>query len=294
MTYDLEKMTFGAELEVGDVWRGEVIPPELGEWALTETDVVNIHGELRGVACDPLGDEPAFGGEVNMRPATSAAAAGDRMAEILRWLKEHPFNKPSYTSLNASHVHVRVPGLRDDLDALKRLQQYVIDSQGPFLEQTYMKDYVPPKWTKESRKAHTVPLDGKRVMQPWMNNNIQRLATTPAEFFKLQMKGKDGVTNYRIFRYAVNTYNLCLIDTVEFRWFRATLDPELWRDMFLFCERFMREALGDQTPITEWLEEYRYPLFIPHDLEMLQSWERTRYTQSRFGEYPRRKLVDAE
>lgn len=300
MTVDLDiaNWSYGAELEVGDVSRKSPIPPELGEWALTETDVVNIHGAMRGRACDPLGEEPAWGGEVNMAPVLGdPQAAGNRMRLILQHLYSIPGNNPSYTSLNASHVHVRVPGLRSDIKALKKLQQYVIDNQDFMIENTYMKDYVPPVWSKESRKAHTVPLDGKRKMQPWMNENIQKMASTPDEFFDLQMKGKDGVTNYRIFRYCVNTYNLRLIDTVEFRWFRASLSAVEWANMFLFCRRFMAEALMPvgSRPVSAWYHEYRYPPFIPHDEEMLKAWEKTRYTQDRFLKgHPRRQLREAK
>lgn len=289
MKYDPRTFTFGAELEVSDVDRRIPIPSHLGEFALTETDVINRHAERRGLACDPLGIAPHWGGEVNLRPAASVSEAGERMAELLAHLKSQPGNIPDYDAFNASHVHVRVPGLRDDIDALKRLQQFVIDHQDRIIAHSF-RNYVPPPWSKSRQKVHTVPLDGKRKMQPWMNDNIQRLAKTPEEFFALQCKGKDGVKPYRIFRYCVNTYNLRLIDTVEFRWFRPTLLDVHWKEMFAFVHDFMDAALnGSELPP---LDMYGcWPVEKEIDLEMWEAWERTRYTQDRFlKDQPRRRL----
>jgi hypothetical protein len=290
--YPSSTWSYGAELEVGDVDVREPLPPILGTWARTETDVVNIHGEQRGVACDPLGESPPWGGEVNMTPAPGPKEAGDRMRAIISELISRPGNRPSFTAMNASHVHVRVPGLRDDIVALKRLQDYVVKNQDAVLERMFG-EYVPPPWARSRAKSHTIPLDGKRKMQPWMNDNIQRMAETVEQFFVLQRMGKDGRTPYRIFRYCVNTYNLALIDTVEFRWFRPSLSPAEWLDMFLFCEAFLLEALSDDPrPVGVYLHRFSFPPNPPHNIELMEGWERTRYTQDRFksADVVRRKL----
>ena len=290
MKYDI---TYGAELEVGDVFRGTPIPPELGKWAMTETDVVNVHGKWRGRAGDPLGIEPPWGGEVNTVPAHTPEEAGERVCKVLEHLHAQPGNRPSCVTWYGSHVHVRLPGLRDNLDDLKMFTDYVVNNQDEFLAATYMNGYKPPKWSPETRKVHTIPLDGNRKMQPWMRDNILLYADSPERFFDLHTRGKDATVRYRMFRYCVNIYNLKFMDTIEFRWFRGTIEPEYWREMPRFCERFCHEALGDQTPIGEWLHGFRYPPILPHDPELMRGWEQTRYDQSRFSHLPRRKLEEA-
>lgn len=289
---DLRQMSLGAEVEVGDLWRNVHPPEHVGHWAQTETDVVNIHGEYRGLATDPLGIDVPVGGEINTVPYVGSIRAGDNMRELLQWMQDTGPN-PSYTSLNAAHVHVHIPGLRDDLTSLLKLARYVEDNWDALMHQ-YMDNYAPPKWTPESRVAHIIPLDGKRRVADWMWRNVHFFADSPAKFFEMFRKGKDGEKNYRPFRYGVHIYNLSLMDTVEFRCFRATLDPDIWADLFLFVERFMTEALTTQKPVESYRHLYQFPPFIEHDLEMLQAWERTRYSKDRHKNVPRRSYKEAQ
>ena len=290
MTCDLSKTTYGAELEVSDVDRRVAIPANLGVWANTETDVINRWHDRRGLACDPLGVAPPWGGEVNARPAQGPAEASEIMGGILSHLAAGPDNKPDFDAMNAAHVHVRVPGLREDLGAMKRLLAYIRDNQDDVLSYTF-KDYVPPVYSKSRSKVHTIPLDGKRKMQAWMIDNILRHACTPEDVFSLQLRGKDAKTPFRIFRYSVNIYNLKLMDTVEFRWFRPSVNPIFWSNQFYFVQRFLQEALEGGMAAKLWMEDYPLAPERGIDLELWDAWEKTRYTQERFKHLPRRTLV---
>lgn len=291
MKSDLLRMTFGAELEVSDVDRRIPIPEGLGVWANTETDVINRHRDRRGLACDPLGIAPPWGGEVNARPAASVEEASEVMEGILDHLGSFEQNQPDFDAFNASHVHVRIPGFREDLPAMKRFLRYVRDNQDDVLEYSF-RNYVAPPYSKARSKVHTIPLDGKRKMQAWMIDNILEHAKEPADVFQLQLRGKDAVTPFRIFRYSVNLYNLKLMDTVEFRWLRPSVDPFHWKENFRFTERFILEALNEGAPAREWMDQYQLAPEREIELEMWDAWEATRYTQERFKHLPRRQLVE--
>lgn len=282
MPHDLDGMTFGAELEIGDVLRSRSIPEHLGIWNPAETDVVNVHPPYRGIAADPLGINPPYGGEVNMRPCRTAQQLADNIAELYDWFRAQG-DQPSFTALNASHVHVRVPGLKDDIVGLHRLQKYVGDWQKFLVEHQYKRGYVPPRMTPETRKAHMVPLDGQKLMPDWMVENCLK-TTTPEEFYDMQTRGKDGVTRYRIFRYAINTYNMCRpTQTIEFRCFRATQEPVIWHSIIKCAEEFVRAALTTGEALDTIIRQCNmvFPPQIPWDHELMASWVRTMHPYDR-------------
>ena len=78
-----DRLSFGVELELGDVYRGVQIPAHLGEWERAETDVVNQTPPHRGRACDPLGIDPPVGGEINVMPSKTAEGLSSRIGELL-------------------------------------------------------------------------------------------------------------------------------------------------------------------------------------------------------------------
>ena len=80
--------------------------------------------------------------------------------------------------------------------------------------------------------------DGGRRMPDYMIDNIINLSTDFNTFIKQHCTGKDGVSMGRPFRYAINTYSLKHTKTIEFRFFRASVDKNEMHDMFLFVENF--------------------------------------------------------
>jgi len=82
MKYDTNNFTYGYEIEWGDIDRRLTIPEHLGAWEYAETDIVNIHEPYRFIACDPLGEVPPFGGEVNTKPTATWQEQVDRIMEL--------------------------------------------------------------------------------------------------------------------------------------------------------------------------------------------------------------------
>lgn len=280
MTYDPKNYTWGFEIEWGDIHRNVVIPEHLGKWEYAETDIVNLNGAYRGLACDPLGLEPPVGGEVNTKPTKTWQEQVDRIFEIYNLFKENG-DDPTASCVNHGHLHVYVPGLRDDISALKRLVKYINDNQHLVIDNCYQ--FRQHQYMSQSKTAKTyLKWDGGRPMPNYMCNNIIDLANNFEDFIRLHAAGKDGVSMGRPFRYAINTYCMKHTGTIEFRCFRSSIKRKEIEDSFKFVEKFIDSALNGGPDVQQILMEnqYTFPEFN-YDHEMYLSWEKTKYDKSR-------------
>lgn len=278
--YNPEKFTWGYEVEWGDIDRKLVIPERLGKWEYAETDIVNEREPYRGVACDPLGLEPPMGGEINMCPTATWQEQVGRIFE-LKWFFEDAGCPPTSSCVNHGHLHCYVPGLKDDVDALKRLITYIRDNQHLTIEKLYGYRVHPDMAMTKTAKTY-LKFDGGRPMPDYMCNNIIKLTTDFDHFIKLHAAGKDGVSMGRPFRYAINTYCMKHTGTIEFRCFRSTTKLKELYNQFKFVELFINAALNDgpdvQTILLE--NEFQFPEFnYEHDLYL--GWEKTKWDKSR-------------
>ena len=236
---DKATWTYGCELELSDVPR-IALPSELGSWDGCERDVVNTKAPYHGVAADPLGFTPPVGGEINTPPTLGWPMQVDHIAKVFgffRAIDAEPVAGPT----SHLHIHVCVPGLVNDIDALKRLACYVFDNQEDMIRicgrYTWKHDM--------GRKAQDYfKQDGGRMLPAYILNNILDKATTFDQFIKMHAAGKDGVSMGRPFRYAINMYCLKHTGTIEFRMFRGTTDLSLIRNAFTAVERFLEFALS--------------------------------------------------
>ena len=277
---NLDRMTYGYELELGDIRRDRTIPNSLGTWEYAECDICNIYRPYKNVACDPLGLDPPMGGEINIHPARTIKELVTRVINTIDWFKEQG-DQPSIWCATHGHVHIHVPGLRDDVYALKRLTQYIKDNQHAAIKAAY-------RWVEhpDMRRTKTaygyMKWDGGRFMPDWMSRNILMQAMDFDDFIRIQCCGKDGVSRGRPFRYGINTYCLKHTDTIEMRCFRSTMrDTEIF-DTIRFTRDFIKEALTDQRPIDELLRRngYQFPAF-KFDLEQWLGWEATKWPKER-------------
>lgn len=274
------RMTFGYELEVGDVSRTRHIPEKLGSWEYAETDIVNLRGRYANIAVDPLGLTPPVGGEVNIFPGETPEEVAFRTSECIKWFIDQG-DLPSASCVNHGHVHVRVPGLRDDIVLLKRLTNWIIDNQMYLIDTIY--GYSEQPSMEQTKTARTyLKWDGGRPMPLWMGENIVKYAKTFDDFIRIQCCGKDGVSMGRPLRYAINTYCLKHTDTIEFRIFRASLKHEEILGSLRLVEALMRAALDNGADAWEVAEIGRYqtPQFF-YDHKSYLGWERTKYGKER-------------
>ena len=279
MKYPSQNYTWGYEIEWGDIDRRTQIPEELGAWEYAETDIVNIHEPFKFVACDPLGEEPYMGGEINTKPTRTWQEQVDRIMELYQMFLDKG-NNPSAACVNHGHLHVFVPGLKDDLESLKKLVAYIKENQNDVIENCYQFYDAPQMKSCKGAKMY-LKFDGGRAMPDYMCDNIINLATDFDHFIKLHAAGKDGVSMGRPFRYAINTYCMKHTGTIEFRCFRSTTKREEIVDQFKFAEKFVYAALNDGPSVKEILEDnYNFPPFV-WNLNEYVGWEKTKYSKDR-------------
>jgi len=275
----MSNYTWGHEIEWGDIDKTFEVPKELGAWEYCETDIVNIRPPYQYVAVDPLGKKPPVGGEINTKPTRTWAEQIDRILELHEMFVKHG-DKPTTSCVNHGHIHIHVPGLDKDIDALKRLMVYIRDNQEDTVEQLYQyRDSRDMKGSKGAKQY--LKYDGGRLMPDYMFDNILT-SRNFAEFIFYHCAGKDGKSRGRPFRYAVNTYCMKHLRTIEFRCLRSTTKYEELVSMFSFIENFMDAALNGGPSVKQILAtgRYTFPPFI-FDKQEYDGWEKTKWPKSR-------------
>lgn len=277
--YDPNTFTYGFEIEWGDIDRKMPIPKELGSWEYCETDIINMRTPYRGLASDPKGINPPVGGEINMMPTKTWQQQVDNIMKVKELFEVHG-TPPTAGCVNHGHLHIHVPGLTEDIDALKRLMRYIKDNQHITMERVYQFRVYPNMEMTKTAKTY-LKHDGGRIAPDWLLIN---LATVPVDFedwLRVHCCGKDAKTLSRPFRYGIHTYALKNSKTVEFRCFRSSIDRREIEDSFRFATAFMDAALNNGPDVQEILlsYDYKFPPFT-YDHEMYMGWEKTKYQRT--------------
>ena len=276
----MNNWTWGYEIEWGDIDRTLKIPEHLGKWEYSETDVLNLKEPFANVACDPLGEKPTYGGEINVTPTKTWQEQINKIMELYKFFKSHG-NDPTASCISHSHIHLHIPDLINNIDLLKKLMLYIKKNQELTVQSG--SNFIPHSEMKNLKNCTMyLKYDGGRRMPDYMIDNIINLSTDFNTFIKQHCTGKDGVSMGRPFRYAINTYSLKHTKTIEFRFFRASVDKNEMHDMFLFVEKFMSSALGNQKPIWQILKEYdfKFPQ-LNFNPRQWKSYLATKYDKSR-------------
>ena len=278
--YDPTTFTYGYEIEWGDIDRRLKIPEHLGSWEYAETDIVNLHEPFKYVACDPRGEEPYMGGEVNTKPTNTKEEQVDRVMELYDFFVANG-NQPTAGCVNHGHAHVFVPGLKDDVEALKKLVAYIGENQREVIDICYGYYDSPEMKLLKGMKSY-LKLDGGRPMPDYMVENIVNLTTDFDHFIKLHAAGKDGVSMGRPFRFAINTYCMKHTGTVEFRCFRSTVKREEVESQLRFIELFIDAALNDGPSVKEIFRDndFTFPPYLWNFAEC-KGWLETKWPKER-------------
>ena len=277
--YDPNTFTYGFEIEWGDIDRKMPIPKELGSWEYCETDIINMRKPYQGLASDPKGINPPVGGEINMMPTKTWQQQVDNIMKVKELFEVHG-TPPTAGCVNHGHLHIHVPGLTEDIDALKRLMRYIKDNQHITMERVYQFRVYPNMEMTKTAKTY-LKHDGGRIAPDWLLIN---LATVPVDFedwLRVHCCGKDAKTLSRPFRYGIHTYALKNSKTIEFRCFRSSIDRREIEDSFRFATAFMDAALNNGPDVQEILlsYDYKFPPFT-YDHEMYMGWEKTKYQRT--------------
>lgn len=274
--------TFGAEHELANIERRVLLPPGFG-WDERDCTIVNSNG----IANCPKGKLYTRGGEVNTPPTDTIAGQCEALTLIKALFPEATINYRSNT-----HAHIRVPGLKDDLRALKRIamyNRYWLPKVLPVIEPIPYPngDEYPGEleWLgalrryKRRKRSHHTVLTEKRTARLVSAQTIE-------EFFRFEVP--EDATGRPMWhaqaRAAVNLRQLLQTGTIEFRHFPGTLDEAELRHCFDWCEHYLLCALcptwelrpSGLDPWQTFKPEQsvgalaRFPTFAPynHDLEI--------------------------
>mgnify|MGYP003634229223 FL=1 len=276
----MNNWTWGYEVEWGDVDRTLEIPEHLGKWEFAETDILNLNDPYKYIACDPLGEDPPVGGEINTIPTTSWQKQVDKIMELYEFFQSKG-NNPTASCINHGHIHVHIPELITDIDKLKRLMEYIRQNQDVVIKACY--GFIPhPSMQGLKNCTAYLKLDGGRRIPEYMSSNIISLSKNFDDFIKHHCTGKDGVSMGRPFRYAINTYCLKHTKTVEFRCFRSTINRKQLEDKFKFVEEFMHNALHGNKKVWMILRDYEYDFpQLNYNRKEYQGWINTKWDKSR-------------
>lgn len=277
MTSTTTGWTYGAEHEWADHPLDREPPEGFGRDNRDHT-MVNSNG----IANDPSGRLYGFGGEFNTPPTNSVMA---QVGCLTRLKKHYPEATINYRS--NLHIHIRVPGLGQDLQLLKRVQKYIhvymptVWRQIEPLPRPVADDYPDPeelagaqrRWRRR-RVSHQTLLTPERLAK-------QLEATTVEEFYRLEVpQSRKGEPQWHFQpRLSVNLRQHRETDTVEFRHFPGTLDEDELSVAICWCRDFLHAALEGHA-CTALLRSFgytteRFPQFMPYVHWMEQRYRAT-------------------
>ena len=277
MSYDVDAWSYGVELEYGNCDKTQPII-DGAKWDMKDNTCVSS----TGIANDPLAKAYVYGGEINTRPTMTIEEQVNHIERINLHLSPAPI--VNYRS--NLHIHIRVPGLENDLDALKRLLRYIAMYQ----EQAFsIVESIPrpnPNWPehiytgamkryKRRRKSHQYKVPESRVKE-------MLKASTPKEFFENHTHKKpDGTPDwYHSARAGINLRQLWdETNTIEFRHFPGTLDMYEMESAIRWCKQFLYEGLMYQrSPSAIYQsQKFTFPRFAEYDYETEEVYQWTSF-----------------
>jgi len=292
MRYDPASFTFGVELEYADVRFGNPLPAGCA-WNTKDNTIVNSNG----VANDPLGKLWPFGGEINTRPTGTPEEQARLVTEVITALDP----KPVINYRDNLHVHVRVPGLADDLASCKRLLAYITGMAGEAfalvepIPDPVRADYPDDeayegalKRCRRRHKSHQHMLPDSRV------HEMMRATTTRGFFEGHAALGKDGKRAWFFSpRAGINLRQMWeATGTIEFRHFPGTLSEEEMFSCVEWCRLFLDAALNAHKRPSEILAANRGRLRFPR-FELYQHNLEKRYRLTNFDTNTRAQVKTA-
>lgn len=291
-------LSFGLELELSDVDRRIDIPKTLGYWEGpkvggyymgAECSIANTNGK----AVDPLCRTCKVGGEINTRPSYSIDAQLHRVLEIFDL-----FPEIAVTHVNHQHCIVKI-NEKITRDLIKNIFRYTQLNEVDVVRKTYWnggheKYFGEGLWKCSSWGKWRLRSSGGRMIHPNTYNKIFRITEDqPYDITHLLLTRTicihpdTTVGNHKSPRSAINLVNI-QNGVIEFRCFRATLDPVEIYSQLMFAKRYVEEAMKGERglDVKKIFKENKYS-FAPlrFDEEIQAWWEQTKHLRERGEEY---------
>jgi hypothetical protein len=273
MMMDRQGITYGAEYEFGDIERTAL--PEGLTWNTKDYSIVSS----TGIANDPKGKVYKRGGEINSKPTHSMS---EQLVMFHDLILMHPEARVNHrTNL---HLHIRVPGLSQQLGTLKHLLSYIDTYQEEIYkliepipepsfepQATFAEHRGAEKRHKRRKVSHQYKVPKKRVERAMQAKTVEEFFAAHAP---IQANGEPawGLTT----RAGINLLQLKETDTIEFRHFTNTKSAEELASCFLWVDSFIQAVLDGGTPqeIYNLYGPWQFPPFQPynHAMEIGYSW----------------------
>jgi len=266
--------TFGAEYELGDVDRTKLMP-DGAAWNFKDHSIANS----TGIANDEKAKLYTLGGEINTAPSSSIEE------QLAIWKRIAASQTRIHINHRTNlHLHIRVPGLKEDLTMLKRLMAYVQKHQDRVYE------LIEPLETPK-RKMFATDASFKGALARYKRRLVSHQnklklgqvkaclnAESPEEFINGHApKDKNGKPLWALaVRSGINLSQLRETDTIEFRHFTPTLDVEELECCFQWIHDFTEAALTTGESVDEIYAKrnWKFPRFAEydHDIDVVFRW----------------------
>lgn len=263
---DITGWTFGIEHEFSD-W-DTTVPLPRGFKRSPDHTIVNSNG----IAAQPNPKSYRYGGEIN----TPASSSGLMQVEFLeKLLKQYPNITVNHRS--NLHVHVRVPGLRVSLQALKQVQRAIHHELPAVID---LIEPIPPGTTAPERKRARRRKVSHHTFLTEQRLNKQLGARTLQDFFEWEVpQSKTGKPLWHAQpRVCVNLRQLLQTDTVEFRHFPGTLKSQELLVCMFWCAEFLQAALEGEPIKALWERSFSraaFPKFPEFNLDLEVGYQAT-------------------
>lgn len=237
------------EYDCGMFDRHRVLPAELGQYC---TDEVASHSNA-GIGIDPQLRYNCFGGEVQVAPSNSESGLLRRILTIL----DTQLATDQLAYPGTIHVHVRVPQLFERPDLIRLLVRRTTDVWPAFAERLWLFDNRGASpynaWLEDCNdQVKSTVYDAAAL------HRMEGAADDPAEIARAlhnwpkawnDWKNEWHIETNKVKRPAVNFGHLAINQTIEFRSFATTVNPQILRNIIAFPLRFLRALLsGDPRP----------------------------------------------
>lgn len=292
--YDPSTFTYGVELEYADMKFGTPLP-EGCAWNTKDNTIVNSNG----IANDPQGKLWQFGGEINTRPTNTVEEQVFVVREILDSLRVSGYPPVINYRCNL-HIHVRVPGLSQDLESCKKLLRFNMqNAQEAFgvIEHIPLpthSEYPTKEAFDGAMKRYKRRHRSHQYMLPKSRTDAMLAATTVHEFYEehapLTEKGRMWFFSPRE---GINLRQMWEeTETIEFRHFPGTIDLVEMESCIRWCREYLDNALNDGglSPRELYMigTPYCFPDFAHYDYELECGYQLTNHDSNNRKDIARR------
>lgn len=226
-------MTFGYEIEWGNVPKDVTPPSDLAVWEGNgkhcEIDVMNYSEKEGWKASSPV--DP-LGGEMNMIPQSSIK----ELTENFRILSTEIFPNHVIAPISHGHAHVRVDWMKD-VKALKEFTLWCHEHYQEIIDECY----PTPELSKDlvSGLRRYFKWDGGAKFSRPMVEKVKN-AKTLEDIINSDRRGNTTMRNARAF---INITGIRNSNTIEFRCFRMPATVDQFYDQMKFVEGIMNKKI---------------------------------------------------